>query len=74
MVHASVEKDTLELIVQFHHAQIIVFLEVNALTTLVFVLLAGLILIVLLNFVQIVAVTTDIVIMEHVFVTHFSLD
>lgn len=74
MVHASVEKDTLELIVQFHHAQIIVFPEVNALTTLVFALLDGLILIVPLKFVQIVAVIMDIVIMELVFVTPFSPD
>jgi hypothetical protein len=48
--HVSVEKDTQELIVQFHHAQIIVFLVVNVLITHVFAHQHGLTLIALSEF------------------------
>jgi len=74
MEHVSVEKDTQELIVQFHHAQIIVFLVDNVLTILVFVHQNGQTLIVPSRFAQIVAAKMDIVIMEHVSVTQFTLD
>jgi len=73
MEHVSVEKDTPELIVQFHLAQIIVFLVDNVLTILVFVHQNGQTLIVPSRFAQIVAAKMDIVIMEHVSVTQFTL-
>jgi len=63
--HASVERDTLVLIVQFLLAQIIVSLVDHALTPPVFVLLDGLISIVQLNYAPMIAVEMDIVLMEH---------
>jgi hypothetical protein len=67
MEHASAAKDTLELIVQSHLAQIIVCLVENVLTTPVFAHLDGLTSIVLLNCAQMIVVEMDTAKMDHVF-------
>jgi len=74
MVLASVVKDSLVLIAQFILAPMTVFLVDNALTTLAFALQDGLTLIAPLNFAPMIAVETDIVKMDHVFVILITVD
>jgi len=74
MEHVSVERDSLELIVQFLLVQIIVSLVDNVLIPLVFVLQDGLISIAQLNYAPMIAVEMDIVLMEHVLVVPITME
>jgi len=74
MEHVSVERDSLELIVQFLLAQITVSLVDHALTPPVFALQDGLILTAQLNYAPMIAVEMDIVLMEHVLVVPITME
>jgi len=73
MVLVSVEKDSLELIVQSHLAQTIVSLVVLVSITPAFALQDGLTLIALLNFVPMIVMEMESVKMVHVFVILISV-